>query len=265
MDAVVDKELVFPAVRGCDIKRWGIDSSLYAIVPQNPTQRRGFAEDWMIENLPDTYRYFLQFKDLLLEKALFWKYFSKTIKSKIPIKDKVLATKARYFRALGQKEENGKKFWGYQLSDAPFYSVFNVGTYSFSQYRVIWSRMSDDMHAAVCVTDFSDPTSKTPIATDTTTFVSVKSEKEAHYLCGLLNSTLIRDFIKSFSSAGRCFGVPSVLSSIAIPDFNEKNEKHLKLASLSEAAHAAFGDKQKLSILEQEINTTARLIVLINP
>jgi len=262
IEAVIDADLVFPAVRGSDVKRWTIEKSLCAVVPQNPNERTGFNEEWMIQNLPDTYKYFLRFKEILLEKALYWKYFSKTLKSTKPMPEKVLLRKAQYYRALRERKEDGKKVWVYQISDAPFYTIFNIGSYSFSPNRVVWSRMSNDMRAAVCITGSSPQTEKPPVATDTTSFVSVKSEKEAHYLCALLNSTLVRDFIKSFSSAGRGFGAPSILTCIGIPKFDEKNDKHLKLARLSIEAHTAALGNNSLATIEEEIDKTVCSIFL---
>ena len=134
--------------------------------------------------------------------------------------------------------------------------IFNIGEYSFSPNRVIWSRMSNDMRAAVSTISPSSKEEKSPIATDTTSFVSAESEIEAHYICALLNSTPIREFIKSFSSAGRGFGAPSVLSHVSLSKFDDKNKIHVKLAELSIAAHnlTSVNDIKNAEKLEKEID-----------
>ena len=81
IEEVIESNLVFPAVRGSDIKRWKVEPEYSVIIPQDPSKRTGYDEDWMIGNLPNTYRYFMKFREILLEKALFWKYFSATIKA----------------------------------------------------------------------------------------------------------------------------------------------------------------------------------------
>ena len=157
---------------------------------------------------------------------------------------------------MKEQVEKGKKSYFYQVSDAPFYTIFNIGPYSFAPYRVVWSRMSDDVRAAVCPVPSPSEGKKGPVATDTTSVVSANSEAEAHFVCALLNSTPIRRFVKAFSSAGRGFAAPSILDHVALPKFNEENETHIRLAQLSMEAHrlALLGDTQNLAILEKTIS-----------
>lgn len=63
------------------------------------------------------------------------------------------------------------------------------------------------------------------------------NEPEAHYLCAIINSKPVRDFIKSFSSAGRGFGTPSVMQYVGIPKFDTKNPLHQKLSEISKNCH----------------------------
>lgn len=83
---------------------------------------------------------------------------------------------------------------------------------------------------------------------DTTSFFATNSEPEAHYLSAIINSKPVRDFIKSFSSAGRGFGTPSVMEHIGIPKFDPKNPLHQKLSEISKNCH-----KLKLEGKEEEI------------
>ena len=46
---------------------------------------------------------------------------------------------------------------------------------------------------------------KDVIPTDTSSLIPFKSEAEAHYVCAILNSTLVRFYVRSYSSAGRGF------------------------------------------------------------
>jgi hypothetical protein len=47
----------------------------------------------------------------------------------------------------------------------------------------------------------------------------------------------VREFIKSYSSAGRGFGAPSVMNHVGIPKFDPKNKLHQKLSELSKTLH----------------------------
>jgi hypothetical protein len=65
------------------------------------------------------------------------------------------------------------------------------------------------------------------------------NKKEAYYLTAILNSALPNLLMKDFQAKG-LFGprhVHKKILDVYFPKFNERNEKHLQLAALSEAAH----------------------------
>jgi len=95
---------------------------------------------------------------------------------------------------------------------------------------------------------------KQVIPLDTTVFFPVDNESEAHYLCAIINSRPVRDFIKSFSSAGRGFGTPSVMEHVGIPKFDPQNPLHQKLAEISKKCHElkAEGREKEIEELEKE-------------
>ena len=93
---------------------------------------------------------------------------------------------------------------------------------------------------------------KNVIPTDTTAYFSVDSEDEAHYLCSILNFKIVRDFIKSFSSAGRGFGAPSVMEHVGIPKFDPENKLHQSLAQSSKTLHNLKAKNQMERIEELE-------------
>ncbi|MCD5390941.1 hypothetical protein LR007_03660, partial [candidate division NPL-UPA2 bacterium] len=77
---------------------------------------------------------------------------------------------------------------------------------------------------------------------------------EAHYLCAIINSNPVREFIKSFSSAGRGFGTPSVMEHVGIPKFDAQNSLHKKLAEISKKCHQFKAESREKEIekLEKE-------------
>jgi len=206
----IEPGLVYPAVRGADIKRWGVVSNIYFLVAQNPETRIGYPEEILKTKLPRTYGYLLRFKSELLSRAAYKKYHAD--------------------------------------SNNPFYSQYNIATYTFANYKVVWKRMASDLVAAV-ITQYKTPFGyKTIIPTDTTSLFAADNESEAHYLCAIVNSNPIREFIKSYSSAGRGFGAPSVMNHIGIPKFDPKNELHQNLSEISKKCH-----QFKSEVKEEEI------------
>ncbi len=214
----IEAELVYPAIRGSDIKRWGAASEIYVLVAQDPKTRMGYAESDMRRRWRRTYNYLSLFKRELLERAAYKKYHSET--------------------------------------DNPFYSQYNIADYTFARYKVVWKRMAGDLVAAVISQAKTDFGWKTIIPTDTTSLFATKLKDEAHYLCAIVNSTPVRKFIKSYSSAGRGFGAPSVMEHVGIPKFDGQAKAHKRLSELSEILHEfrLKSPNEKIETLEGDVD-----------
>ncbi|MBI3575675.1 MAG: hypothetical protein HY083_08505 [Gammaproteobacteria bacterium] len=228
----IEPDLVYPAVAGGDLTRYGIRNNFYALMAQNPETRKGYDEDWMAANLPLTYAYLVQFKNALVERAAYQKYYFKEVKKGGKVVD---------------REPIG-----------PFYSMYNISEKTFAPYRVVWKRMANSMAAAVLATLDTPFGPKAAISTDTTSFMVAGSRAEAHYLCAMLNSDLINDYIGSFSSGGRGFGAPSVMQNLAVPKFDEKNKLHRELSELSEEAHRRVARGEEIDDVDKQVNQAVR-------
>jgi hypothetical protein len=101
---------------------------------------------------------------------------------------------------------------------------------------------------------------KNAISTDTTSIFAVKDENEAHYLCGILNSNIIDEYICSFSSAGRGFGAPSVMNNLAIPKFDVNQEINMKIAELSQKAHALVAQGKEVEEMQSDLNEAVEIL-----
>ena len=224
----IEKDLVYPSVSGGDIVRFGIKSQFYVLIAQDPTERKGYEEIWLSTHLPLTFAYLIHFKEILTKRAAYQKYFYREIKKN----DKVIKREPL----------------------APFYSMYNISEDSFAKYRVVWKRMASKMSAVVLSRLRTPFGLKTAISTDTTSFFAVEDEKEAHYLCGILNSKIIDEYIRSFSSAGRGFGAPSVMNNLAIPKFDGHQRIHVKIAELSQKAHSLVAQGKGIEELEKDLN-----------
>jgi methylase of polypeptide subunit release factors len=83
-------------------------------------------------------------------------------------------------------------------------------------------------------------------AESTTFFYETNNEMEAHYLCAILNSDIINDLIKPLQPRGT-FGERHIQRRpfmFLIPNFNEKDPKHLELARISKQCHDRLKSKQ---------------------
>lgn len=199
VEEVLESDLIFPSVSGADIERWRIKRTNFLLMVQNPETREPFTEAKMKTNWPRTYGYLTKFKEILLARA------SRTIKE------------------LAER--------------TAFYTMYGIGPHTVANYKVVWKRMANDIIASVVLQHKTKFGYKAIIPTDTTSFFSTDNESEAHYLCAIINSNPVRDFIKSFSSAGRGFGAPSVMEHVGIPKFDPENSLHQKLAEISKKCH----------------------------
>jgi hypothetical protein len=203
----IEKDLIYPAVRGKDIERWIVKPEIYVLFPVDAIKKEPYSEKILKNKWPRTYSYLTRFRKEFDSRG------------------------SKAAKMLSQK--------------TTFYAMLGYGAYTISKYKVIWKRMANDLIAGV-ISHFKAPYGyKVVIPIGTTSFYSTDNEKEAHYLCAVMNSTDIRNFIKSYSSAGRGFGSPSVMKHIGIPQFDPKNKLHQQLASLSSKCHQLKAEYEK--------------------
>ncbi|MBI4722683.1 MAG: N-6 DNA methylase [Candidatus Stahlbacteria bacterium] len=111
IEARAESGLIYPSLRGADIQRWQTTPKFFVFLTQDPYKREPLSEAYLKNNFPRTYSYFTKFKEVLMTSS------SKMVK-----------------RLREQKA---------------FYSMFGVGDYTVSQYKVVWKQMSNDIYASV--------------------------------------------------------------------------------------------------------------------
>jgi len=227
-EAVIERDLVFPGQRGSDITRWQAKYQINVLIT-HPGSQQPYSEEIMKQNWPRIFNYLTEFREILVDRGVY-KHF-------------------------------------HERAGNPFYGQRDFGEYTFSNYKVVWKRMSNDIFAAA-VSEIKTPYGyKKAIPLDTASFFATHNESEAHYLCAIINSKPVRDFIKSFSSAGRGFGTPSVMEHVGIPKFDAKNKLHAKLAEISKRCHQLKNEEKQDEIikLENSINEAVRQLFNIKP
>jgi len=143
--------------------------------------------------------------------------------------------------------------------------MYGIGSYTFARYRVVWKRMAARMEATVLTMHKTPFGTKPVVATDTTSLFTAKTADEAHYLCAILNSRTVDEYIRSFSSGGRGFGAPSVVKNLAIPLFAEGARIHRGLAELSRQAHEEVRRGRDTAQIEGEINEAVEELWNLKP
>ena len=210
----IESEVLYPLARGRDVSRWKAAASIYLLFAQDTATRKGIDLESMQSRYP---------------KAFSW---LKLFESQ-----------------LGQRKSQAVRHFG---AGHAFYTMFGVGEYTLSDWKVVWPELSNEMSAAVI-----GPYEGRPVLPDhTLVSVSTSTPREAHYLCAMLNSAPSRLLVKSSIVM---HADPHLLEKVRVPKFNDKLDIDLELARLCERAHQAVarGVESELGVIEMEIDRLA--------
>lgn len=218
VQAAIEHDQLYRLLRGRDVRRWRATPEAHILVTHEPGMGlKAIPESEMSSRLPKTYAYLKRFEEALRQRSGYHRYFRE--------------------------------------SD-PFYSVFNVGNYTFAPYKVVWGRIASRMAAAVVAPMGNQPV----VPQETITLVACDQPQEAHYVCAVLNSGPFNFAVQSYSQkGGKSFGTPSITENVRVPRFDPANTVHQLLAELSEQAHAAeaAGDAARVQQIESEVDVLA--------
>lgn len=205
----VEPELLYPLIKGagdfesCYVKLanpYREEPLLYTFVPNDGIAKTDYAASETAMNAPrlaKTKSWFASFSKLLRERSTYRR----------------------------QMESAG----------APEYAVYNVGDYTFQPWKVVWPEMSTRFYAAVAGSADVPVAGERPFVPDHKVYFAGFDEKEpAHFLCGLLNSPMVREWIESHNVS---IQVGDIFKHLKVPQFDASNPKHTALAKLVESAH----------------------------
>jgi type II restriction/modification system DNA methylase subunit YeeA len=198
-EATIEPNSVYPLIRGRNVKRWNVEfKGKYIVVPHDSKTAKPLSEVELKVKLPLTYQYLNTYKSELEDRAI-------------------------------------HKLWG---KGNPFYTVYDIGRYTFAPYKIAWGEISGAItgKATTFKCAVLEPINNKPVIPDhTVNFIGVDNVDEAYYIAGFLNSTITRTIIASYTYELR--QETHIADVIKIPKFDPKNETHRKIAQLSKRAH----------------------------
>lgn len=120
----------------------------------------------------------------------------------------------------------------------PFWSIYDVGSYTFDPFKVVWGEIAGGVQAAVVSSHkphfFANK--RVVVPDHKVYFASFDYERQAHFVCALMNATPVREFIDGFTSK---LAAGTIFKQVHLPPFDERDDDHSRLASLSKQAHTA--------------------------
>jgi hypothetical protein len=225
---LVEQELVFPLLRGYNVKRWYCSCAEYILVPYNTESGTILSLDLLKREYPKAYLFFRNF-------------------------EKELTARTHYGKAI--------------TGNFPFYTLFQVNQQTFARHKVVWKEIAGKisgkgMFTASVVEPDSSPSNKIVIPDHKLMFVPCDSNVEAHFLASILNSSLVRLVVMSYTIETAMS--THILEHVRVPKFNPNNRNHTELSTLGmkcyncakkwhETADAEAG--RELNALEAMINS----------
>ncbi len=219
VEQLVEPDLLRPLLRWADVTRYRAVPSAHLLLVQDVWTRRGIEEAELRRGYPKTYAYLTQFAAALSGRAAYRRYQARSA----------------------------------------FYSMYNVGRYTVAPVKVVWRRMDRRINAAV-VEPVDDPLLgiQPVVPQETCVLIAPGSADAAHYLCALLNSSIVNFLAISHSvRGGKGFGTPSMLDFLRLRRFDPTRHLHAELAASSRRAHHATQQGEDLTAVQEQIDELA--------
>ncbi|WP_256391341.1 N-6 DNA methylase [Natronoarchaeum rubrum] len=142
------------------------------------------------------------------------------------------------------------------LDRGPFYSVFGLGEYTWADYKIVWCRLGYKPHFAVVSSVEDEDLGEKPVVPgDHCMFVATDDEREAHFLCALLNSSLYQRSLDDIVSEGKSSLSKAVVSRLYLPTAADVSDDLVdRLAEGSRRAHEIVPEHTDVS--KREYNRT---------
>ncbi len=216
---VIEPELLYPLVRWADVVRYRARPSGHILLAQDVETRTGIPEAVMRDKFPRTFAYLKRFEQSLAHRSAYQRY----------------------------------------QQNKPFYSMYNVGTYTVAEIKVVWRCMDRRINAAVVEQPLVESVESDPVLgprpvvpQETCVLIEFASTAEAHYLCAVLNSSVVGFLVASHSvCGGKGFGTPSMLDFVKLRRFDPADPRHEELAACSRRAHAAAAPPTAVDEIQQ--------------
>lgn len=145
-----------------------------------------------------------------------------------------------------------------QMKNAPYQAVYNVGDYTFKPWKVVWPEMSSSFYAAVAGSDDMPVNGERIFIPDHKVyFASFDDKKTAYYLCGLLNTETVREWLDSHNVS---IQVSNVFKHLSLPEYDASNIDHQRLSDLIEKAHETHDKKSRYPRLVQAFSIAENIL-----
>lgn len=137
----------------------------------------------------------------------------------------------------------------------PFYSVYNVGNYTLSPYKILWSQVANSLNVLV-VSELPIPETriaKIAVPDHSLCSISFYDYFESHYVAACLNNSISRWIVENYIAIHPS---PNIMEYLPIERYDASEKIHHQLSQLSIRCHEATanGNEKNTRILETKID-----------
>ncbi len=200
--AEVEKDYVYPLVKGGGLRKWRAVYDAYLLCPHTAeTKIWPVPQEKLRKDAPRTFAYLSHFRPTL-------------------------------------DSRNGFAGWEKFIQQREFHALLRVGAYTFSPYKVVWRYIASEFICAV-ISSVDDPWlgERLLLPNEKLMYVSTEDEGEAYYLCGLLSSAPVAGCVKSYMTPTSISA--HVLNKLYIPPYDRSDPLHAEIARVCKAGHEA--------------------------
>ena len=165
------------------------------------------------------------------------------------------------------EERSIHRLWG---EGNPFYSLYDIGDYTFYPYKVVWKYVAGKISGkAEFSTAVLQPITdkfvgmKAVIPNEKLMLIPLENEQEAYYVSGILNSSIVQLLVASYVIETAIS--THIAKMVKVPKFDQNNSLHQKISELSKEAHELArryyerGDLHaydRLKMIEKQVDET---------
>lgn len=204
----IEEDVMYSVLRGKDFGKWKFELPYFQVLLYSEKTGKPLELKEASKLYPNAFKYFStsDYSRLLKKRAIFTKHL------------------------VGQ----------------PFYSCYDIGKYSFADYKVVWKALGTGMQACV----IGKHENKVIVPDHNVMLIPFSKADEAHFICAILNSDLATLFVTSYIE---WFFSTHILEYFNIPTYDANNIQHKKLAEFSKAAHKLTNENE-IEKLEKKLN-----------
>lgn len=207
IETVLEPDLIFPLLRGRDVKRWGAVPTAHILIVQDPQTRQGYEVAWLRARYPRTLAYLQHFEAMLRQRATYRRYFK---------------------------------------PDVPFYSMFDIGPYTLAPVKVVWKGFGTAQMQAAVITRQGDQPIMTNQAMHPFIGLHDEDEAH-YLAALLNSAPFEFAVLSHTQTGSKSFAQPGILDDLRLPRYRADDALHHHLASLSQRAHAGYADDDSIA------------------